>query len=411
MIRKRDTMTDEQILKEINPVFLTARSSIYRFALWGDETAKKIVAFLEKDGPKELFRNVPDKITDPARLVLLSMLEARYRTMGEILNKENPGVLLDIPCGYTMRPIEFAGKGIRYFGADLPATIADMTGAVDAILSESDKKYVHMVSADATNPESVEEALAGVEDEVCITTEGLLSYFTDSEMDAIFETMRLVMKKRGGCWLTPDREFGDYMQIAARVVANGDDEILERFNMYRAEIAKRAQSSLGKNAFMSGTLDESIQYANRKGFHVERINIGRYLPDLKSFEGIRDGLMDELREACINLSVWKLTLEDKSNEERKSVGFQIDTYTEGDTLVMEVSGRLDTLTAPELVARFGEAGKVRIDFSGLDYISSAGLRSLMIILKKVGRENMSVVNLKENVREIFETTGFDELML
>ena len=73
-----------------------------------------------------------------------------------------------------------------------------MTGAVDAILSESDKKYVHMVSADATNPESVEEALAGVEDEVCITTEGLLSYFTDSEMDAIFETMRLVMKKRGG---------------------------------------------------------------------------------------------------------------------------------------------------------------------------------------------------------------------
>ena len=152
-------MTDEQILKEINPVFLTARSSIYRFALWGDETAKKIVAFLEKDGPKELFRNVPDKITDPARLVLTSVLEARYRTMGEILNKENPGVLLDIPCGYTMRPIEFAGKGIRYFGADLPATIADMTGAVDAILSESDKKYVHMVSADATNPESVEEAM------------------------------------------------------------------------------------------------------------------------------------------------------------------------------------------------------------------------------------------------------------
>ena len=101
----------------------------------------------------------------------------------------------------------------------------------------------------------------------------------------------------------------------------------------------------------------------------------------------------------------------RSIKERKSVGFQIDTYTEGDTLVMEVSGRLDTLTAPELVARFGEAGKVRIDFSGLDYISSAGLRSLMIILKKVGRENMSVVNLKENVREIFETTVFAELML
>ncbi len=404
-------MTDEQLLKEINPVFLTARSSIYRFALWGDENAKKIVAFLEKDGPKELFRNVPDKITDPARLVLMSTLEARYRTMGEILNKENPKVLLDIPCGYTMRPIEFAGKGIRYFGADLPATIADMAGAVDAILAENEKKYVRMVSADATNPDSVEEALKEVEDEISITTEGLLSYFTDSEMDAIFETMRLVLKKRGGCWLTPDREFGDYMQLAARVVANGDKEILERFNMYRSEIAKKAQSSLGKNAFMSGTLDESIQYANRKGFHVERINFGQYLPDLKSFEGIRDGLMDELREACINLCVWKLTLEDRRKEERKSVNFQINTYIEVDTLVMKVSGRLDTLTAPELVARFSDAEKVRIDFADLDYISSAGLRSLVIILKKVGKENMSIVNLRENVREIFEIAGFEELLL
>lgn len=407
----KETVTDEKILKEINPVFLTARSSIYRFALWGDETAKKIVDYLEKDGPKELFRNVPEKITDPARLVLVSTLEARYRTMGKILNNENPKVLLDIPCGYTMRPIEFARKGIHYIGADLPATIADMAGAVDAILSENEKKYVYMVSVDATNPDSVEEALAGIEDEICITTEGLLSYFTDPEMDAIFETMRLVMKKRGGCWLTPDREFGNYMLLAARVVANGDEEILKRFSLYRKEIGKSAQSNLGKNAFMSGTLDESIQYANRKGFQVERINFGRYLPDLKSFDGIRDGLMNELREECENLCVWKLTLEDRGKEERKSVSFQIDTYTEGDTWVMKVSGRLDTLTAPELVIRFAEAEKVRIDFTDLDYISSAGLRSLMIILKKVGRENMSVVNLKENVREIFETTGFADLML
>lgn len=404
-------MNDEQLLIEINPVFLTARSSIYRFALWGDDTAKKIVAFLEKDGPKEMFRNVPDKITDPARLVLLSTLEARYKTMEEILKKENPKVLLDIPCGYTMRPIEFARKGIRYIGADLPATIADMAGAVEAILTEEEKNYVHMVGADATNPNSVEASLAGITEEIRITTEGLLSYLTNSEMDAIFETMRSVLEKRGGCWLTPDREFGDYMQLAARVVANSDEEIMERFRMYRAEIAKRSQSSLGKSAFMSGTLDESIQYANRKGFHVERVNFGQYLPDLKSFEDLREGLMDELREACMALCVWKMTLGDKKRTQRKSEGFHISTHKEGSTLEMKVAGRLDTLTAPELLTRFGESKRVRIDFADLEYISSAGLRSLLIILKKIGRENMTLVNLTENVREIFETTGFADLML
>jgi len=402
---------NEQLLKEINPVFLTARSSIYQFAAFGNETARKIVAFLEKDQPKELFKDMPDKITDPARLVMASTLEARYAAMGEILKKYSPKVLLDIPCGYTMRPFEAARKGICYIGADLPATIADMSGAVEAILTEAEKKHVRMVSTDATNPDSVEAALEGISGELCITTEGLLSYFTDSEMDAVFETMHLVLGKHGGYWLTPDKEIGNYMQIAVRVVANGDEAIIERFKAYRAEIGKRAQSNIGSNAFISGTLDESVQYANKRGFFVERINLGQYLPDLKSFEGIRDGLMDELREACMDLCVWKLTLTDAGRVHRKKDAFCIHTHTEGDTLVMEVTGRLDTLTAPELVTRFGEAKKVRIDLADLDYISSAGLRSLLIILKKVGRENIFVVNLSDTVKEIFEATGFSDLLL
>lgn len=408
-------MADEQLLKEINPVFLTARSSIYRFAAWGDETAKNIVDYIEKDGAKELYIQAIGKITDPARMVMASTLEARYGTMEKILQKEAPEILLDIPCGYTMRPFECARYGIRYIGADLPATIADMAGAVDAILPEDEKQYVHMCSADATNPASVEEAvetsLGGTLNKICITTEGLLSYFTDSETEAIFETVHQVLGKYGGYWLTPDREFNKYMQVAIQVVANGDEEIVERFRKYRAEIGKRNQSNLGKSTFMSGTIDQSIQYANARGFQVERINIGQYLPDLQSFEGLRDGLMDDLRHACNDLCVWKLTLASGERKERKSREFHIDAHIEEDTLVMKVNGRLDTLTAPELVTRAGDAEKVRIDFSDLDYISSAGLRSLLIILKRVGREHIAVVNPTESVREIFETTGLADLML
>ena len=402
---------DEQLLKEINPVFLTARSSIRGFAYLGDETAKEIIDFLDRNQPDAMLFDTPAERVDSVRMVFMSILEARYRVMEEILKKEEPGLLLDIPCGYTMRPVTFARKGSQYVGADLPATISDMAAAVDHILTAEEKKYVRMVSADATNAASIEAALKGLTGEVCITTEGLLSYFTDSEIDAIFDAMMTVLAKHGGCWLTPDREFDHYMKIAIRVVANGDQEMLKRFYHHREEIGRRAKSNIGTNAFMISTIDESIRWANQKGFHVERINVGRFLPDLKCFEGLRDGLMDELRDACMDLCVWKMTPAAVKKEENNSAAFEIATKTEGDTLVMKVTGRLDTLTAPELVTRFGEAEKVRIDFSDLAYISSAGLRSLLIIMKKVGRENMSIVNLNENVRDIFETTGFADIML
>ncbi|MBQ7186938.1 MAG: STAS domain-containing protein [Ruminococcus sp.] len=409
---------DEQLLKEINPVFLTARSSVYRYASFGNETAKQIVAFLEKDRPKERFMQVPERITDPVRKIFVSILEARYGTMEQILDDEAPALLLDIPCGYTMRPIEYARRGIRYVGADLPATIADMGEAVDALLSEDEKRFVTMTSADATNPDSVKAALKGISGPVCITTEGLLSYFTDSETEAMFETVRSVLSERGGCWITPDREIGDYIRITAGIVANGDKETMERFIQQRKEISRLSKSNVNTNTFMTLPLEESIKWAEQRGFKVERLNMGKYLPDLTSLSDLREGLMDELREACMELCVWRLTLTDREKKKSRSSEFSINAHNAAGVLTVSISGRLDTLTAPRLVTVFEEESakrevqRVCIDLADLDYISSAGLRSLLIIRKRLGsKERLSVINISQSVMEIFETTGFAELLL
>ena len=59
-----------------------------------------------------------------------------------------------------------------------------------------------------------------------------------------------------------------------------------------------------------------------------------------------------------------------------------------------------------------EVQRVCIDLADLDYISSAGLRSLLIIRKRLGsKERLSVINISQSVMEIFETTGFAELLL
>ena len=87
----------------------------------------------------------------------------------------------------------------------------------------------------------------------------------------------------------------------------------------------------------------------------------------------------------------------------------------GTNLEIALEGRLDTMTAPELEAVLNEsmdgAESLTIDFSKLDYISSAGLRVLLSAHKAMsGKGGMKVTNANEIVREVFEVTGFADIL-
>lgn len=84
-------------------------------------------------------------------------------------------------------------------------------------------------------------------------------------------------------------------------------------------------------------------------------------------------------------------------------------------LMVVLEGRLDTATAPqleeELKASFDDVESIVMDFEKLDYISSAGLRVLLstqkIMTKKGG---MVIKNVNETIMEIFEVTGFVDIL-
>ena len=83
--------------------------------------------------------------------------------------------------------------------------------------------------------------------------------------------------------------------------------------------------------------------------------------------------------------------------------------------VIGVSGRLDTVTAPELEqyigARLGGVETLTLDFAGLEYISSAGLRVLLRTQKKMNAcGTMKLINVSPTIMEIFEITGFSEIL-
>ncbi|HEV8681059.1 MAG TPA: STAS domain-containing protein [Stellaceae bacterium] len=88
----------------------------------------------------------------------------------------------------------------------------------------------------------------------------------------------------------------------------------------------------------------------------------------------------------------------------------------GDVGIVRLTGRLDSGTAPSAEESFAQvlAGGVphlAVDMSKLEYISSAGLRVLLVMAKKVQQANGKVVlfGLAANVREVFSISGFDRI--
>ena len=87
----------------------------------------------------------------------------------------------------------------------------------------------------------------------------------------------------------------------------------------------------------------------------------------------------------------------------------------GSALTLALEGRLETTTAPELEAVLKEELEglttLIFDFSKLEYISSAGLRVLLAAQKAMSKQGtMKVVNVNDIITEIFEITGFSEIL-
>ncbi len=94
----------------------------------------------------------------------------------------------------------------------------------------------------------------------------------------------------------------------------------------------------------------------------------------------------------------------------------INKTQENDKLTLALEGRLDTTTAPQLqdvlIPAFDEAKEITLDFSALAYVSSAGLRVLLMGQKEAKKKggSMTICGVSEEIMEVFEMTGFADML-
>ena len=413
----------EKLREEVNPVYNTAQSCLQIVASTGDEDSEKLrqtLGFSEfgaDSGDKS--SNIPPEILQALMKtlpVMKSLPESRFFSFNNFIEKSGAKQVMDLPCGYTSRGIKLAKSGIRYFGLDLPAVIEAMDSAVKKTIGENENISYHAV--DATNYASLRKALEGADGELTITTEGLLMYFTQAELETVFGNIRRLLLEFGGKWVTLDNELGRAEKLGLSAAAQGlPREIAEKIGSIAA--GSVAKTTLANNVFFDPDQKKVEKFVSDMGFDLELIPVSSYLPaSVKSAQDLPEELKTKLIEAISGIHFWVMTAKSEVTEsfERSEDNFKADVRLNDNTLNVSLTGRLDTITSPGLLSLYREAeakGSIEsicVDMKNLEYISSAGLRVILIMRKALKSEkDFSLINMSDEVKKIIETTGFDTI--
>lgn len=414
---------DQNLLERVNPVFNTAKMTVFQLAASGvgdaASVAEKLNLSFEETQNSATTTVAPEQMTTNMILV-----ETRWRTCAAIAEETGCKTLVDLPCGYTPRAQAMAQKGIAYYGLDLPAAIAEAEPAILSLIDQDQRPLVHFCGVDATNGESLKAALKDAEGPLCITTEGLLMYFTDSEVGALCDNIRMILKERGGCWLTADPEAG--MQYILTMQPIAGDRFMEIMMQSKTTAEDKSDVNVGGNSLnvsprgdAAENMKNAMKFLAAHGLRAERMILSEYMPEINSLSKVTPDQAQAIQQNMQKCAYWKITPMDTSvavdAADLSSESFDVQANVANETLNLSLKGRVDTLTAPNLLALYERIKAehtlraVAIDCGELAYISSAGLR-VLLIMKKGSPDGVRLSGINASVREILAQTGFDSIL-
>lgn len=416
-------MMDQNLLERVNPVFNTAKMTVFQLASAGVKDAASVA---EKLGLSfEETQNSATTTVSPEQMTTnMILVETRWRTCAAIAEESGCKTIVDLPCGYTPRAKSMSQKGIAYYGLDLPAAIAEAEPAVMSLIDEDKSSSVHFCGVDATNGESLKAALKDAEGPLCITTEGLLMYFTDSEVGALCDNIRMILKEHGGCWVTADTETG--MQYIMTMQPIAGDRFMEIMMKSKTTAEDKSDVNVGSNSLnvspqgdVAQNMKNAMTFLARHGLKAERMILAEHMPEINSLSYVTPEQAQAIKQNMQKCAYWKITVSDTGAEvdtaDLRAEDFDMQASVTNDTLKLRLKGRVDTLTAPNMLALFERVAAehklscVDIDCGELDYISSAGLR-VLLIMKKECPDGVKLTGINQVVGEILVQTGFDSVL-
>ena len=389
----------DTILKKVNPIYFSAKGCLGLLAEAGDSDVVSFYNSIDKE-------NLTAFDADPIVKGRVISLEARYIVWNVIAEETDCQTIIDLPCGYLPHCLTAARLKKNYYGFDLPIVTDEISRVAAQHLNESEKSFVHYHGVDATNYDSMRNALQGVHGKICIITDGLLGYFNRADLKIVCENIHRLLSEFGGCWYTSDSQFDELMGITYAVLTGGNKDTM--LNATNKGNAKVAETDNGACVFLNGTLDERRNFIEECGFSIKNF---RYPDKLKIIPSLKDDneLMKRMIAAYGDIEEWILTADDTDSTDKQTADtpFAQEFSLKDKVLSIRISGRLDTITAPKLLQEYEEQRatsdftEIHIDATALEYISYAGLRVFKIIRETLADENLfTVTNANDEVTKI-----------
>jgi anti-anti-sigma factor len=208
-------------------------------------------------------------------------------------------------------------------------------------------------------------------------------------------------------------------QSIAKAILGDDSGALAMYRAVQSQGSENASDvKTFDNAIFKGDDDEVKAFINRMGFAVREICMADFLPEqIVSLNGNPEA-DSAVRDVFKKMMFWELTVAENTvvKTADSNLPFKVVSEVKNGVFDVSIQGRMDTITAPELLKQFQDAGNgfkgIHVDVSRMAYVSSAGLRVLLMMYKSLeNKDNFEMTGVSEAVREILETTGFDQFFL
>ena len=404
----------------VNPTFTTGQATLEMLAASGNPDAITYKEMLSVAGASEKAGRTSGDASqiftpEEGRALMMGVtlgVEARYAAVTRLLKESGSKAMLDIASGYTPRALMCQKEGIDYVGLDIPAVVAKMAPLSEKLFGAGN--HPAYVAGDATNANSLKNAADMMEGELFITSEGLLTYLNKSELEQTIQGIRQILLEHGGAWYSSDMSV---MYDHFSAVAINKPDALARWAKIMGAVKKETDVYFYPASF--ATVEEKVAFFEERGLHVEMIPFYTDDTRLNILYGFDAEGQERMKNLMNRFFVWKMTaVEEKTAVTHQTAdGLKISHRIEADTLQVTLDGRLDTLSAPELMEMFDKLcaessfTKAVFDLEKLEYLSSTGLRVFLMMVKRLGGENVFADNANALVRGIFESTGFADAVV
>ncbi|MDO5860272.1 STAS domain-containing protein [Methanobrevibacter sp.] len=238
-------------------------------------------------------------------------------------------------------------------------------------------------------------------------------YLTDSELDAMCDNIKKILAEHGGYWITLDPEISRLYVVIVKAFYGQRTSDIMYTSKYRVE--DKSDATIVQNTITVSSLGDvqenmknAMNYITSKGFKLEKIPYAEHVSEFRSLENADPRIVAQIKEGLKGVYIWKITVDESVNVDISDAGtdsFNADASIDGDRLNLILSGNLDTLSAPKLLANYEKIKEdnaivsVFIDCSKLEYVSSAGLR-VLLIMQNDCEGGVIMKSCNENVIEI-----------